>query len=91
VIGTPLLNGAKSSKIEDFFDQNVKDTELNGRKFDSSNSYDKSTHYGKMDFATLVVRKGANSINFDGFRPLLANIVLAIKSHAAMISGVSAP
>jgi len=87
---TPLLNGAQKSKIEDFFEASLKATEVGGKKFNEENKFDSATHYGKKIFAHSVVRPGAASINFNGFRPLLSNLVSVIKSHAAKVSGGSA-
>ncbi|HWW97040.1 MAG TPA: retron Ec67 family RNA-directed DNA polymerase/endonuclease [Edaphobacter sp.] len=82
VVPTPLVNNAVESKIEDFFETSIKSTEIGGKKFSADNNYDITTHYGKKIFAHSVVRPNANSINFDGFRPLLNNIVSTIAAHA---------
>lgn len=89
VIATPLLSGAKESKIEDFFEATLKATVIAGKTFDDKNYFDTATHYGKKIFAHKVVRPKADSINFNGFRPLLTNLVSAIKAHAATASGSS--
>ena len=89
-VPTPLLNGAQESKIEDFFEAALKATILGGKKFNVENNYDTAIHYGKKIFAHSVVRPGANSINFGGFRSLLSNLVSAIKWHAAAVSAASA-
>jgi len=83
VVATPLVGGARESKIEDFFDAAIKATVVGGKAFDDSNNFDSATHYGKKVFAHSVVRPNANAINFAGFRPLLSNLVSAIRSHAA--------
>ncbi len=80
-VPTPLLNGATESKIEDFFEPSLKDTAILGKKFDDTNDFDTDTCYGKKVFAYKVVRPNADSINFDGFRPLLTNLVSAIESN----------
>jgi hypothetical protein len=69
VVATPL-NGAPSSCIEDFFDTKTKGELIDGKSFSSSNDYDKSTHYGKSDFAHKIVAEKANDIDFSGFKPL---------------------
>jgi RNA-directed DNA polymerase len=89
-VPTPLLNGAQQSKIEDFFEATLKATLVGGKTFNAENKFDTATYYGKKVFAHSVVRPRADSINFDGFRPLLTNLVSVIKSHAAAVSGVSA-
>ena len=83
VVATPLLNGAKESTIEDFFEATLKTTVVAGKTFDTNNDFDTTTHYGKKTFAYTVVRPNADSINFEGFHPLLTNLVSAMKSHAA--------
>jgi RNA-directed DNA polymerase len=85
---TPPVNGVKESKIEDFFDAATKATVIDGKTFnDDDSTFDKTKHYGKTIFAYRVVEKRASSIDFEGFRPLLTNLVAVIKSHA----GSSAP
>lgn len=80
---TPLVDGASESKIEDFFDATTKATIIGGKTFNDSNSFDVARHYGKNVFAYQVVEKKAASISFEGFRPLLTNLVEVIKSHSA--------
>ncbi|MCL4395494.1 MAG: hypothetical protein M1482_11960 [Chloroflexi bacterium] len=50
------------------------------------NDYDSTKHYGKKIFAHQVVRPKADIIDFTGFGPLLTNIALVIKDHAAAVS-----
>jgi retron-type reverse transcriptase len=90
-VPTPLSNGASESKIEDLFDAATKATVINGKTFNDKNNFDVAKHYGKKVFAYQVVRDRAAAIDFQGFRPLLTNLVKAIKSHAAASSGASAP
>ncbi len=87
---TPLLNGNKQSKIEDFFDAATKATVLGGKTFNDGNKFDNTQHYGKRIFAEHVVKARANSINFTGFQPLLKILEDIIKDHAATVSGVAA-
>lgn len=91
VVATPLLSGAKESKIEDFFDAALKATVINGKTFDDKNDLETETHYGKKIFAHKVIRPQADSIDFSGFHPLLANLVSAIKAHAAAVTEVPEP
>ena len=83
VVATPLVGNVTESKIEDFFETSIKLTVIGGKNFSADNNYDATTHYGKKIFAHAVIRPNANTINFDGFRPLLNNIVSTITSHAA--------
>jgi hypothetical protein len=81
MVPTPLLHGAQSSKIEDFFEPSIKATVIRGKTFDDNNAVDTDTHYGKKVFAEEVVKPRAATINFNGFRPLLTNLEAAIKAH----------
>jgi len=90
-VPTPLLDGVQESKIENFFDAAIKSTTVDGKAFSDENNFDITTHYGKKVFAHKVVRPNADSINFDGFRPLLNNLVLAINAHVAKVQAASAP
>ena len=90
-VPTPLLNGAQESKIENFFDAAIKATTVDGKAFSDENDFDVATHYGKKIFAHKVVRPNAASVNFDGFRPLLNNLVLAINAHVAKAQAAPAP
>jgi RNA-directed DNA polymerase len=90
-VPTPLLNGAQESKIEDFFDARIKATTVDGKAFSAENEFDTTIHYGKKVFAHKVVRPNADSVNFDGFRPLLDNLVVAINAHVAKVQVASAP
>jgi RNA-directed DNA polymerase len=82
VVPTPLLPGAKTSAVEDYFDTTTRSTKLNGKSFSSSNHYSPSSHYGKADFAYQVVQRHAKTIDFRGFYHLLHNISLAIEDYA---------
>lgn len=91
-VPTPLLAGGEPSKIEDFFDDAIKATVINGKTFNAGNNFDADKHYGKKVFAHKVVRPKADVIDFTGFRPLLTNIVEAIRHHnAKVISPPSQP
>jgi RNA-directed DNA polymerase len=83
-VPTPAVNGVKESKIEDFFDAAAKAIVIGGKTFNDDNkTFDETKHYDKTIFVYRVVEKNAASNNFDGFRPLLANLVAVTKSHAA--------
>jgi RNA-directed DNA polymerase len=85
-VPTPLTAGTDSSKIEDFFDAATKETVIRGKTFNESNGIDTDTQYSKIVFANQVIRAKANSIDFNGFRPLLTNLVTAINQHRAAIA-----
>lgn len=85
-VPTPLPAGTPSSKIEDLFDAATKATVLDGKTFNDGNGFDVDKHYGKKVFAHKVVRPKADTIDFTGFRPLLANLVAAIEKHKASVA-----
>jgi hypothetical protein len=85
-----LLNNATESKVEDFFDAATKAVVVGGKTFTDKNNYDSTKHYGKKIFAHQVIRPNAATINFSGFIPLLTNIALVVKDHAAAV-GNTAP
>ena len=75
VVPIPKLAGA-STAIEDLFEKKVLDVKIDGRSFDRSDKLkDKSKWYGKMEFATKVVRAQRSTIDFQRFEPLLRTIV----------------
>lgn len=85
-VPTPIPAIGMTSKIEDFFDDAIKATVINGKTFNDGNKFDADKHYGKKVFAHKVVRPKADAIDFTGFRPLLTNIVATIGHHKAMIT-----
>lgn len=81
IVITPLDKG-KDTMIEDLFEQKLWKTVLNKRTFDPTEKKEpKSSYYGKNDFATRVVRKNKDSINFNGFVPLLDRMQKAIEHY----------
>jgi RNA-directed DNA polymerase len=71
------------SKIEDYFDAAIKATVVGGKTFNEENGIETDKEYSKTVFAHRVVRPRADAIDFAGFRPLLTNLVAAIKKHKA--------
>lgn len=86
VVATPLIEGAKESKIEDFFSMTTLSTRLSGKIFNPSNNHNTETEYGKADFAYKVVEPKAASIDFNGFKPLLDRIVGVIDAHKGKLT-----
>ena len=86
-VRTPPTAAARQSKIEDFFEQAVKATVIEGKTFSDGNAFDSTRHYGKSVFAHKVVRPGADTISFDGFIPLLTNVVAALRHHSTANGG----
>ncbi len=81
VVKTPETNG--ESCIEDLFPDNVRDTRLNGKKFNAKSKIDPQTEYGKEVFAKSVVKPNAHNIDFSGFDPLLDRIVEVLDHHTS--------
>lgn len=86
VVATPLKPHETQSTIEDFFDQTIKSTIIDGKSFDPKNKSNSSTTYGKTVFAHKVVRKHADKIDFSEFERILSNIILVINAHAEKYS-----
>lgn len=89
VVPTPKKSDGSDTKIEDFFDAKTLATQINGKTLDQSKDKDTSKHFGKVVFAYKVIRKGAASINFDGFNPLLSNVVAAIEDYEKKVTNVA--
>lgn len=90
VVMTPKASPSDQTAIEDGFDAATLATVLSGRSLSLSNDYDKTTHYGKTEFAREVIAKGATTINFAGFQPLLDRITAVIDEHAKKVAAAAA-
>lgn len=75
----------RKSSIEDFFEDSIKSTVIDGKTFNLGDGFDREKHYSKKVFAHKVIRPKADTINFAGFRPLLRNLTAAIEEHRASI------
>ncbi len=84
VVATQRLN-KKPSKIEDFF-RTIDKKILENRRFNDSSEPDPATEYGKVEFATRVVRPHASTIDFSGFDSLLTTIAKVIQHRANFIT-----
>ncbi|PSL09189.1 RNA-directed DNA polymerase [Marinobacterium halophilum] len=80
---TPLSN-KKDTSMEDFFENTVLKTKVNGKSFNPSNDAATDTTYGKHIFSTEVVKKHKNSISFDMFRPIFDRIVAVIEHYESI-------
>ena len=69
-------------EIEDYFDQAVRDTKVDGKMFVLGRESNEGDSYGKAIFAERVVRAGQAGISFERFRPLLGRIDGAIADYA---------
>jgi len=70
VVPIPKIGG-EDTEIEHLFPAGLLKTKLNGKSLNLAKDCDTGIHYGKWDFAQLVVKPKAKEINFDGFKPLL--------------------
>lgn len=68
--------------IEDLFDPSVLSHKIGGKSFSKSNKLKPATEYGKVWLAEKVVKPNAATIDFDKFKPLLADLEALIKDHA---------
>ena len=59
----------------------IGNTVIDGKTFSGQNDFDTDKYYGKIVFAHKVIKPNAVTIDFTGFRPLLANIVAVITHH----------
>lgn len=77
---TPLTKQNGISDIEDLFEKEILDIELDGKKFCKADKYDIHKFYGKDRFSKYIVNN-YKDINFDNFRPLLDNILKIKKEY----------
>ena len=76
----PLVNGKKTTEIEDLFDDKTLNIQINGKKFVRKDK-DTKTEFGKERFAEYI-SANYKDINFSGFKPLfdtLQNIISNFK------------
>ena len=80
VILTPIEKGGESM-IEDLFDKSTKEIKLGNKTFNPHNGFDSMTQFGKYLFATQIIKKQQNLINFKGFIPILDRVVKILSQH----------
>ncbi len=83
IVLTPISEGNQTA-IEDLFDQAARQIQVSGKSFNPKNESDSTTEYGKEIFAKKVVQARKDSIDFDGFKPLLDRIVGAIEHYRSL-------
>jgi hypothetical protein len=91
LVKTPAKGLNDISCIEDFFEQSLLATEINGKKFNRKKDIDTDSEYGKFVFAEKVVRPNAKSINFVGFAPLLERVAAVIDDYAVRKATAKCP
>ena len=83
LVKTPSSKSDGTSCIEDFFDNSVLSTKLDGKTFNSADKIDATKEYGKVVFAEKVVRPNAKDIDFSQFAGILDRIVAVIDHYKA--------
>ncbi|EPC3745689.1 hypothetical protein SM135_004247 [Salmonella enterica] len=78
VVKTPLIDGKKETKIEDFFDCKTLSKKLGDKTFSASNNFDKSLYFGKRKFAELIVKQNHKEIDFSNFKMIIDLFYLVI-------------
>ena len=81
LVKTPEIGENSKSYIEQLFDQELRETLIDGKKFDPSNNFDTNTKYGKVIFAKKVVRPNIDQIDFSKFGKLLGRIVAVLDDY----------
>ena len=81
VLTLPCLPEAGNTIIEDYFDYKIKNFE--GKIFNHENQKCTDTEFGKSVFATQVVLKQRDSIDFSKFEPLLQEIDNIINDYSS--------
>lgn len=81
VVPTPLGPENAKTCIEDFFDAATLATTLNGKTFSREKEIDDAKHYGKAAFASNVVAKNADEIDFSNFKGILDRVVKVIEHY----------
>ncbi|MER9871682.1 retron Ec67 family RNA-directed DNA polymerase/endonuclease [Mesorhizobium sp. M0195] len=85
VVPIPKI-GNKDTDIERLFDVALLKTIYDGKTFDKTNAEkDGTKFYGKKVFATKVVAANKATVDFDGFKPLLATIAEVIDHHKTTV------
>lgn len=80
ILTNPLVKGMSECEIEDLFDDGTLNHKINGKSFTKEDKYDKQKFYGKEIFSKYILKNYIN-IDFDGFRPLLDNLVKIIEEY----------
>jgi hypothetical protein len=82
VVFTPIAKPGDTSSIEEFFEPALLKKKIGKKSFNpDEKNFDENKEYGKVVFATKVVRPNIAKINFDKFGPILARIGGAIEAH----------
>lgn len=80
ILTNPLVKGMSECEIEDLFDDDTLNHQINGKSFCKKADFDTEKYYGKEIFSKYIL-KNYSDINFDEFRPLLDNLVKIIEEY----------
>lgn len=82
IVFTPLINGAKKTDIEFFFDDKTRLIKhKNGKFFNTVKNRDSTKDLSKDSFATHIIKEHKSSIDFNGLKPLLDSMVNVINHY----------
>lgn len=81
IVLTPLTTKGKDTDIEYFFDDPTRLKQHKGKCFNTADKRDDKTDLSKEAFAKNIIKAQKDSINFDGFKPLLDRIVAVITHY----------
>ena len=81
IVLTPIDSTKSPTEMEDLFDTSTRNIKLGNKSFSTKSDFNEDIEYGKDFFAKYVVKAQKDSINFDGFKPLLDSVVQAIKHY----------
>ena len=81
VVLTPLTTTGECTDIEFLFEDATRLMQHNGKCFNTAGNRNEEEDLSKDAFAKHIVKAQKNTINFDGFKPLLDRIVAAITHY----------
>lgn len=88
LVKTPEMGVAGTSCIENMFDPDLLEEQVDGLEFDPAKKHRAPGKYGKQVFAEKVVKPKVGTINFNGFVSLLDRIAAVIDDYAVNPSTV---
>lgn len=84
ILTVPLINGKSECEIEDLFDEETLNHQIDGRSFSRQDDYDKTKHYGKEYFSKYI-SQNYSQINFNEFRTVLDKLNNIINDYQKAI------
>lgn len=86
LVKTPESGREGHSCIEDLFSSALRKTKLGDKTFDPRNDHDTDRTYGKVAFATNVIRPKIAEIDFSKFRKLLERVVAVLDDYEKQLA-----